>query len=394
MKKFRFFTIVLLIFTGVIYTSCKDDTDEDVEYGIIKGTVVSLNSTPIGGAKVFVEHGDEILLVLSDDKGKFELEVPEGQITVHIQTGKGNIFRSDYVIDVVANTDNIIPVEKTTLKQVAELAYILGQYDAIENLIIDSLGYEATDISISDLDDYSVLENYSGIFLNCGKYETLDELKYSNLEQFVLDGGSLYASDYAVEYLTGDGYFKFIENDRNQTNRDSKDCIGDEGGFIDDNILCTQKTGPMMLIDNAAIVSEDIQSYLGKDFVDIEYDLGSWEKVEILESPWEVLIEDQTYGYGPLAIRMAIGNLSSKVTKQKNDQEWITICHIPPGNPDNPITITVSINSWPAHEAHGDSMGPCTGTGGTIYFTTFHNHAQGSVSPDIQHLLQYFILNL
>ncbi|MDH5367452.1 MAG: hypothetical protein OEW67_10725, partial [Cyclobacteriaceae bacterium] len=37
----------------------------------------------------------------------------------------------------------------------------------------------------------------------------------------------------------------------------------------------------------------------------------------------------------------------------------ITICHIPPGNPDNPQTIRISEKAWPAHEAHGDSRGEC-----------------------------------
>ncbi len=37
----------------------------------------------------------------------------------------------------------------------------------------------------------------------------------------------------------------------------------------------------------------------------------------------------------------------------------VTICHIPPGNPANAHTITVSQNALPAHLAHGDSCGPC-----------------------------------
>jgi hypothetical protein len=37
----------------------------------------------------------------------------------------------------------------------------------------------------------------------------------------------------------------------------------------------------------------------------------------------------------------------------------ITICHIPPGNPANAHTITISINAWPAHQAHGDYQGEC-----------------------------------
>lgn len=40
--------------------------------------------------------------------------------------------------------------------------------------------------------------------------------------------------------------------------------------------------------------------------------------------------------------------------------EKVTICHIPPGNPDNAHTITVGAPAVPAHIAeHGDTIGPC-----------------------------------
>ncbi len=40
--------------------------------------------------------------------------------------------------------------------------------------------------------------------------------------------------------------------------------------------------------------------------------------------------------------------------------EKVTICHIPPGNPENAHTITVGAPAVPAHLAeHGDSIGPC-----------------------------------
>ena len=38
----------------------------------------------------------------------------------------------------------------------------------------------------------------------------------------------------------------------------------------------------------------------------------------------------------------------------------VTICHIPPGNPSKRNTITISTSAWPAHQAHGDTQGPCT----------------------------------
>ena len=38
----------------------------------------------------------------------------------------------------------------------------------------------------------------------------------------------------------------------------------------------------------------------------------------------------------------------------------ITICHIPPGNPGNAKTITISQSAVAAHLAHGDSLGECS----------------------------------
>ncbi len=37
----------------------------------------------------------------------------------------------------------------------------------------------------------------------------------------------------------------------------------------------------------------------------------------------------------------------------------VTICHVPPGNPDNAHTISVSPNAADAHLRHGDYCGPC-----------------------------------
>jgi hypothetical protein len=43
--------------------------------------------------------------------------------------------------------------------------------------------------------------------------------------------------------------------------------------------------------------------------------------------------------------------------------EKVTICHIPPGNPDNAHTIVVGAPAVPAHLAHGDFLGSCEGGG-------------------------------
>ncbi len=37
----------------------------------------------------------------------------------------------------------------------------------------------------------------------------------------------------------------------------------------------------------------------------------------------------------------------------------ITVCHIPKGNPAKKKTISIGASAWPAHERHGDTLGPC-----------------------------------
>lgn len=37
----------------------------------------------------------------------------------------------------------------------------------------------------------------------------------------------------------------------------------------------------------------------------------------------------------------------------------MTICHVPPGNPSARHTLQIDASAWPAHKAHGDTMGAC-----------------------------------
>jgi LPXTG-motif cell wall-anchored protein len=41
----------------------------------------------------------------------------------------------------------------------------------------------------------------------------------------------------------------------------------------------------------------------------------------------------------------------------------VTICHVPPGNPDNPLTLEVDAEGWNGHKNHPDDYeGPCQGS--------------------------------
>jgi HYR domain/Putative Ig domain len=57
------------------------------------------------------------------------------------------------------------------------------------------------------------------------------------------------------------------------------------------------------------------------------------------------------------------GSRSHSGRNHKTEGNDLTICHIPPGNPSNAHTITISQNAWSAHQAHGDYQGPCSSGG-------------------------------
>jgi hypothetical protein len=396
--------VVTLVLATVLF-SCKKDVElgkySADQMGTIKGQVFAANGTRhIPAVKVFVDVNGEVFFTQTDKDGKFSLDVPKGNHLLIMHTGNGKMFFKSVEVSVQAQKTLELGGEMTILEQTAALAYIPGLYDEIERVIIDSLGYEADEISIADLMNPNVLSNYSAIFLNCGLTGQLNQQMYDNLQSYVSNGGSLYASDYAVEYLTGDGNVKSGQFTPRSHEHDhaahTKTCTPRVGGFVPDASLCTQKQGPAGMIYGASVVSPDIQTVLGGTTMDVNYNLGAWEVIQLLGLEFEVLIADATHG--PLAVRVNgvaqwLGN-GGTGSSGVNNENFVTICHYPPGNVDNPQTITISVNALQAHLDHGCSVGPCTGSTGSILYTTFHNYPQGIVSQDTYDILQYFIMNL
>lgn len=396
MKKFYYLIFAISLIGIFAISSCKKEpkTNDVVPTGVVKGRVLAANGTTgIGAVSVFVNFKGELYYTQTNSNGYFSLNAPVGKQTIHFQSGKGNMFRSQLEITVIEKGEVNIPNGTIKLNQVANLAYIPGAFDKIETIIIDSLNYTATQLSVSDLSNYANISNYTAIFLNCGKSGNLDSTMYANLYQFVLNGGSIYASDWAVEYLTGDGNNKNQNHDRRNhiCNHDAhnKTCTPKIGGFIHDSLLCTQKQGSSGIVTGAQILSVDIQTFLNKTSIDVEYDLGAWEVIKVLGNIWEVMVVDNTQNYGPLAIRTTL----SSNNKNLQTSNWTTICYTPTGSTAS-VTVTIPNSQLSAYLANGATLGSCTGNAGTILFTTFHNHPYGHVDPDVQKILEYFILNL
>ena len=65
---------------------------------------------------------------------------------------------------------------------------------------------------------------------------------------------------------------------------------------------------------------------------------------------------------GSMVVTALLGLVASQRPAAGAQEDKVTICHIPPGNPENAHTIVVGASAVPAHlENHGDSLGECSG---------------------------------
>lgn len=332
-------SIILSFFIVLtLFTACKKSetpeiafpvTNNQVQLVTVKGIAYAANgTTPIAYAFVYADEKTSPYHCRSNKEGYFEFQVPVTTKKIIIESGDGNIFKSEITVNLQAGQNVNLEGSQTILNCRGQLAYIAGAFDKIEAIVQDSLGYPITEITNNDLLSMSTLNDYDAIFINCGASNPLDSISYLNLQNFVAQGGSLYVSDYAVNYLLGtyDG----------TCNRNL--------GFVDDAKLCTSKNGISGLVSNVTVNSTGLQAALGTNTINIEFDLGGWEKVTNYDASfWDVMLTDNTMGNGPLVL-------------------------------------------------HNQSQGGANS--GHIYYTCFHNEPNGAITPTAQTILQYIIMNL
>lgn len=70
-----------------------------------------------------------------------------------------------------------------------------------------------------------------------------------------------------------------------------------------------------------------------------------------------------------------VGFASGSVSAAQYQYGKVTICHHTHSQKHPFRTITVSQHAWPAHQRHGDTLGPCTSSGAP---TTGHDHGHGN----------------
>ncbi len=74
-----------------------------------------------------------------------------------------------------------------------------------------------------------------------------------------------------------------------------------------------------------------------------------------------------------------VGFAGGSISASQYQYGKVTICHHTHSKKHPYVTITVSQAAWPAHQRHGDTLGPCTGTSSPAH----HGHGhEGGKSHD------------
>ncbi len=237
-------------------------------FGTVTGLVTAADgATPIADALVEVEStapvsSARLVSAVASTRtalnGTYTLQnVPTGPQVIVATRGA---FQAKVNVNVQANQSVAAP--KAALTSSGRLAFVRGDYDSIENIVEGALGNPIEEIQASDLASSAVTSRYRMIFLNCGL--DTDPLAnpgvVTNLRAFLQNGGTIYASDWAAEYVerlfTG---FSF-------------DLSGD-----------AQNT-------TAAVVDASLQAFVGKTSVAIVYDLDSWADLRAIPATATVLL--------------------------------------------------------------------------------------------------------
>lgn len=333
----KFTAVVFFSFT-LLLSGCKLEmepypTDDIVVsesgLGVISGKVVSPNGKAIGNATVEVV-GNEKYNTKTDTEGDFSFEVPSGEQKLRIFTGSGEVFGSSKNVLVLSEKTVSLEPIPLDLFPSSKLAYVQGDYDHIESIITNTLGYEVALLEHAELENLDNLKKYDVVFFNCGysglsgdsasSQVQMDNIR-KNIGNYVKGGGKIYASDYAFGYIAPQcetGYGNIFESNNIIIGKDE---------------MCLAMNGNEQTI-TGDVADEDLANIIGEK-AEIVFDLGGWAMVHPTPSfKGNVLVEGDNSAV--LAFSQKIGE-------------------------------------------------------GQLLYTTFHNEA--NISEDMEAILEFFIHN-
>lgn len=205
--------------------------------GDVEGRVCAPDSaTYLAGATVYIDAEGERYETTTDGDGSWRLSgIPVGTWLAHVSKGS---FEATVSVTVSSGQVYVVPEAECAVAQDhLMIAVVDGDwdnvYDVLLNVGIDAGIVDRYNGRQSDngwvgnlLGDYAVLSSYDIVLINCGAAEDgffTNTIYAENLKQFVADGGSVYASDWAYDFVekTFPGSIDFYRDDltRNDAER-------------------------------------------------------------------------------------------------------------------------------------------------------------------------------
>ncbi len=252
-----------------------------------------------------------------------------------VENGNGTYNPPFLSSDPIANFLYVGNKELSLVEKPLKIGVTPAGFDDI-GMLLKSLGYNITVISLSDLLDFSTISAYDIIALNCdGGLEDYASQAKINLKKFVENGGKLYASDWAYIFIE-EAFPDYIDFPANP-------YIGD-----------SQTT-------KAHISDQNLSKYLGVTEAEIVYDLGAWVVIDNVSSSTNVLISGDVSSSGYKSSLINPQTRSSQIKK--------SISSI---NSVRPLAVSFNYGN------------------GSVVYTTFHNESQ--INESVKHILEYFTI--
>jgi len=279
-----------LLATALLVSGCNDITlvpigspKSGVSPGEIHGRLCNVDGRSwLADAVVYTNIIDadgkltDTVTSYTDIDGNWELTDLPGDVTytVYFQHGDDSIDPVDVYLP---------PGESVKLEEPAcfdpldlDVAVITGEYDDFE-LVLANMGfanYTLVDgLDLDELSDFLLdseeMSRYDVVFIDGGALEQgvlydaeagLTSGVVQNLRDFVTNGGQIYVSDWAYDYVESAW-------------PDAIDFVGDDGE------VDAAQVGEYGTV-NAAVADASMADWLGEDHVDIDYDLPVWPPVE------------------------------------------------------------------------------------------------------------------
>lgn len=252
--------------------------------GLLKGIVYSPNGqVPLPSVTIEAIVNGTKKQALSDKNGNFSLELPAGGYDVTMYAGAGSRLSVQKHFTIEAGRTLTVPAAQSSLRFSAKIAFIAGEFDAIQALV-QEMGIPATALTAEEAQDYNTLKQYDVLLLNCGSELVDYENHHKHLERFLNEGHSIYASDWEIEKLSKQDW-----------------------GFLPANLLSYNREGEAGITEGS-VLFEPFKTALGKSKITIEFDLPGYVQLSnvVANDPrFQVLVDHPQKG--PLALNIQWG---------------------------------------------------------------------------------------